>query len=884
MELKDYQNKILADLSRYFEVLQASKNVSDAYHQFWVTNNPPVIPSSLEVIKPYQDTVPGAPHLCVKVPTGGGKTIIAAAALKRIFDAYNEGAKKMVVWLVPSNSILEQTLQNLRDPKHPYRQRINTDFGNRVVVIDKQEALTGQNFSLDSVQNNLTILVISYDSLRTSKKENRKVNQDNGYLQSFESMDGLTKQDPNELNLSDVIRSLRPVVIVDESHNTESKLSKEMINNLAPSFVLDLTATPSESSNIISFTDALELRKNNMVKLPVIVYNQSTKEAVFDKALHLQRELERLASQSKTNYIRPIVLFQAESKKGKEERETFEKVKQSLLNVGIPEEQIKIKTADINELKDVDLMSKDCPVRYIITVNALKEGWDCPFAYILASLADRSSQIDVTQIVGRVLRLPYVHKNDAPALNLSYVLTASSKFKETLDGIVKGLNNAGFSDKDYRAAEDITASNEDTQLPVQTELFGIPSTPTTQSTSEEINPANITFRATSLPQSPLTGSAPNNSFPAAAQAPSPVDDILKKAEEESAAMDALQNNQPVSLIPTDLSSQVKIAKFESRFEEEAKAIRLPEFYEKAENSGENLFGLEEEEKLEGTHLLTGFKLKDQPCNVSLTINESSIYKVDLDASKDGHSPTIFRLDNEGERSYLFQYLSSAKDKESKSKRIAEAVSHAMGNMDPLKEQDIQDYVKRILDGLSEEQLSSFLLHLHEFTDQIKKYIHKLEDEYKFVSFMKNIDTNKIFTRETYAFPATRAYGEAGRSLPKSLYTKEEKVNNFESEVIEAVANLDNIKFWTRNPSRTGFCINGFINHYPDFIIVTQKGTVIILETKGDQLDAKDKIKLGSEWSRLAGSQKYKYFLVYGNRDDVDGAYTKDKFLELIKHL
>ena len=94
-------------------------------------------------------------------------------------------------------------------------------------------------------------------------------------------------------------------------------------------------------------------------------------------------------------------------------------------------------------------MSKDCPVRYIITVNALKEGWDCSFAYILASLADKSSAVDVEQILGRVLRQPYVMKHNFPLLNLSYVLTASSKFLNTLDNIVKGLNKAGFSDKDY---------------------------------------------------------------------------------------------------------------------------------------------------------------------------------------------------------------------------------------------------------------------------------------------------------------------------------------------------------------------------------------------------------------------------------------------------
>ena len=98
-------------------------------------------------------------------------------------------------------------------------------------------------------------------------------------------------------------------------------------------------------------------------------------------------------------------------------------------------------------------MDEKCPVRYIITINALKEGWDCPFAYILASLADKSSAVEVEQILGRVLRQPYVLKHKEPLLNLSFVLTASAKFNETLDNIVRGLQDAGFSNKDYYAEE-----------------------------------------------------------------------------------------------------------------------------------------------------------------------------------------------------------------------------------------------------------------------------------------------------------------------------------------------------------------------------------------------------------------------------------------------
>ena len=145
-------------------------------------------------------------------------------------------------------------------------------------------------------------------------------------------------------------------------------------------------------------------------------------------AIDLRNRLEELAQsrpEQSEQYIRPIVLFQAQPR-GKEESTTFEKLRDKLVETGIPAEQIAIRTADVNELKNRDLLSPDCPIRYIITVNALKKGWDCPFAYILASLANKTSQVDVEQILGRILWLPHTTQHSRPALNMSYVLTSSN--------------------------------------------------------------------------------------------------------------------------------------------------------------------------------------------------------------------------------------------------------------------------------------------------------------------------------------------------------------------------------------------------------------------------------------------------------------------------
>lgn len=166
-----------------------------------------------------------------------------------------------------------------------------------------------------------------------------------------------------------------------------------MLRGFNPGFVLDLTATPKQSGNMISFVDAVQLKKENMAKLPVIAYNRKTREDVFNKAVNAQRKLETQAKLERAQtgrYIRPIVLLQAQPRNS-EDSTPFETVKRALAETGIPEEQIAVKAADKNELEDKDLMSGTCPIRYIITVNALKEGWGRPFAYVLASIANKSS-------------------------------------------------------------------------------------------------------------------------------------------------------------------------------------------------------------------------------------------------------------------------------------------------------------------------------------------------------------------------------------------------------------------------------------------------------------------------------------------------------------
>ena len=486
MELKKYQQNVLDDLDLYIEELEKQPTIKAAFRSYWANKGVSVDPVESEYLRPYNDEITGVPNVTIKVPTAGGKTYLACRALKHIFKTYSDNKPKVVVWFVPSDPILKQTYNNLSTPSHPYRHAIDVDFGSKVQIVNKEAALIGENIHPSQLKENLTIFVLSVQSFASNNKEGRKARRENENL--AEHVSSYTYNDKmlsnaDETSLLQVIAQLSPVMVIDESHNFESSdLRIDLKKEINPSFIFNLTATPKENSNIISFVDAMQLKLEHMVKLPVIVYNHKTTTDVIANAITLQRSLEAKAvlqqKEKGTKYIRPIVLFQAQPKVA-DDNVTFEKIKEKLIEAGIPEEQVKIKTANKDEIKNIDLMSESCEVRYIITVNALKEGWDCPFAYILASLANKSSKIDVEQILGRVLRLPYTKEQPVELLNLSYVFTCSADFQDTLKRIVESLNNAGFSKRDFRVADDnqneTPEANQEEPNLFSNSLFSMPS-------------------------------------------------------------------------------------------------------------------------------------------------------------------------------------------------------------------------------------------------------------------------------------------------------------------------------------------------------------------------------------------------------------------------
>ncbi|MCL5976475.1 MAG: DEAD/DEAH box helicase family protein, partial [Candidatus Parvarchaeota archaeon] len=441
MELKGYQQRTLDKLRDFLKS---------------TSTNGPKIAFISATDTPYKSDYfsTDIPFICIKIPTGGGKTFVASHSIEEIYDSLlkNKFDKGIIMWFVPSDAILSQTLKKLKDKKDPHRAVLDEAFDNNVMVFSNEEALSIKKSDVDE---NLCIIVSTLDAFRKEKSiQNKyKVYQENGSLlehfQDIKDSDILEKDESGVINsLANVIRLSNPLIILDEGHRAKTPLSFEVLKGLNPSFIIEYTATPRPESNVLVEVHASELKDENMIKLPIVLQSSVQWQEAIEQGIIKREELEKAARKEKGAKIRPIALIQAEQVKEDDKKITVGKVKEFLLKETrgkVKEEEIAIKTSDKNELEGVDLFDKDCKIRYIITVNALAEGWDCSFAYILISVANIGSKVAVEQIIGRIMRLPFAKKLSDEDLNRSYVFASARNFNEAAEEIISGLENNGYS-------------------------------------------------------------------------------------------------------------------------------------------------------------------------------------------------------------------------------------------------------------------------------------------------------------------------------------------------------------------------------------------------------------------------------------------------------
>lgn len=761
MELKSYQKKAINDLKSYLECLD-SYGIKEGWNKYWQD-------MGVNAGK-YHDKIKAVPNICAKVPTGGGKTFIACASIKVISDVVSKIDKIFVIWLVPSEAILTQTLKNLKNPKHPYRERLNADFNSDVEIFSSNDLLTKLN---KSNLKSLNIAVLSFASLRINNKEMRKMYQQNGSLLDFDSFldDRENLEDVEKLSVINVIRNFKPIVIVDESHNAKSDLSIEMLENLNASFIYELTATPKDSSNIIHYTNAMELKQENMVKLPVFLCNFVNVASVIENAISLQNRLEAIAKNENSN-LRPIVLFQAQSG-ANEDAHTFEKLKNKLVNIGIEKEQIAIKTAKINELNGIDLSHKDCKIRYIITINALKEGWDCPYAYILASIANKNSTADVEQLIGRVLRQPNARKYTNQELNVSYVLTCSNDFERTAKSVIAGLNGAGFSKDDYRQKDfrELEEMAEKPQELKDTLEYANNENDSDEDKNSEFLSADV--NADNIAKNIELGNKTN--------------DILKNAKTQANEYDKEVEKTSSNL---DYFGDLKVKASKIKFEVE----KIPQFV-KLLPSGSILFEELNSKVLEKEDLQKDFKLADKDIQINFDLAEGSIFEVDL--SKDDNLPKYKKV-SQIQREYFKQYLKTTND-ETRIRQSINLIFDRLRKDNALNENDLRNYIERIVNNLSDERKAKLLDEIDAYTIKIKNKINELKSEYREKVFYDLLNKGNIKIENTFSFEPIIQASELSSLRDKSLYEEEiDNLNSLENKALTETVSLDNIKWWHRN--------------------------------------------------------------------------------------
>lgn len=524
LALKDYQQEVLETLEKYLAILRVEYDEAKDYYEFRKSKGSedalhpekssychdtweklkrqvalPMYRDKRNSIIPnkWQNRLDGAereiPNICLKVPTGGGKTLLSACALQRINQDYFKTNTGLVLWVVPSATIYNQTLKCLANKEHPYRKQLDFASGGRTKILERSDPLDAQD-----VANNLCVMVLMLQSFNVSakSKDARKLYNDAGrYMSFFPEDDDYTANNdllnavPNlveedmlnrdvitgitvKQSLGNVFRICRPIVIIDEEHRAKSPKAIENINQFNPRFILELSATPRAESNKLVDVGGQNLKQEQMIKLPINVKAtpnaewRTTLEQAHAKLTDLGKDSAKLQGEEGT-YIRPIMLIIAEPKKKGEDYDQVQEIKKYLIDkCQAQEREIRIKLSENDEIKDENLLDRLCPVKYIITKDALREGWDCPFAYVLAILTRKDSHTALTQYTGRILRQPYAKTTPISSLNESYIYCSEKDVSEAVNKIKAGLESEGMGD----VASEVVGSTDDGKQDVREKI------------------------------------------------------------------------------------------------------------------------------------------------------------------------------------------------------------------------------------------------------------------------------------------------------------------------------------------------------------------------------------------------------------------------------
>ena len=481
MILKEYQKRTLEVVREYLERLaewsEKSKKAAGIDPDFgfdWAERAWQKMPSTRQYVPRRNGLGEPLPTFCLKVPTGGGKTLLATKVIDLVHTHFRRRQSGLVLWIVPTTQIYNQTLKALKDRDHPYRQQLDVLSAGRTLVLEKTSG-----FAPRDVEEKLCVLLLMLPSANRRTKDKLRMFRDSGGFDRFFPHDDdaeghrkLLRETPNldtfeeqggvwerqvKTSLGNTLRVLRPLIVLDEGHKAYSRNAKNTLNGFNPYMIVELSATPPKDANVLVNISGRELAAEEMVKLDLHIKNSASvkwQDTLLASVEHRKLlEEEALLHEADTGeYIRPICLIQVE-RTGRQQRKAgfvhAEDVREYLLrHPEVRPEHVAVKTSQKDELKVVDevggLLARDCPVRFIITKQALQEGWDCSFAYVLAILTNPASRSALTQLVGRILRQPYARKTGVSWLDESYVFCFQRRGADLLQEVRKGFGLEGL--------------------------------------------------------------------------------------------------------------------------------------------------------------------------------------------------------------------------------------------------------------------------------------------------------------------------------------------------------------------------------------------------------------------------------------------------------
>ena len=894
--LKGYQNRAMETLSYFFNQAKQTGDVVQAYSDTLEKQQLPTIP--------YRDFQFGnVPYVCIRIPTGGGKTVLASHSIVTAGSDYLEVDFPVVLWLVPSTTIRKQTVEALKQNGHPYREKLDHAFNHQVLVLDIDEVF---NIRPQDIGNKTIVVVSTRQNLTVNDTSGRKVyayhedfephfakvTNDHPHFDQLEVVkegdlkeNGLTTRELGKVKYSfaNLLALHNPLVIIDEAHNARTKLTFDTLRNLHPAAIIEFTATPNESldngSNILFNVSASELKAEEMIKLPIMLAEETKgwKQAVSDAVANRNRLA--IEAQKDTDYIRPIALFQAEAKNGKV---TVDVLKAYLLDeLKIEPEKIAVVTGNQRELDDIDLFAQSCPIEHIITIEALKEGWDCPFAYVFCSVKQVSSSTAAEQLLGRVLRMPYARRRVIEDLNRAYAHLATATFAKAASELKDKLISMGFEELDI--AEYVREYEPDEN---QGDFFD------DSAQFSQAKPLEIVVEVATMPELDKLSADEQSQLTTATTAEGIV--VVKIRGEVSLNLQKVivkSAGKPASKKSIEQDLRIHNARIEvlrSPAERGEKFGALPQLCAVVQGTleliePEILLDVNEWDLLNHHAKLPKFTVRESSSLWSIDIEGTKVkyQKAKADEKFDLNQSWLDVSEND-----LVRWL----DRELRQADISQ------GAMIKFIRLIISDLVNR-----PELTLTALVRNKFPVSRAIRDLIAKCRKEAQTDGYQKVLFSSKakidisadfIYEFSPSHYPAKAPFYNGSYKFEKHYYgnnrIEDMKAKGEEFECARAIDTLDEVKYWIRNLVRRdkgSFWLPlAHGKFYPDFIVELNDGRMLVVEYKGDAYatndDSKEKNLVGELWANSGGDNAL-FLMAVDKKTDADGRDTRTQILDVI---